>query len=71
MPHHVHVQLPDGPHVCADYREPVIPAMRRYLVMTAMKKEPARETDVTEIRVWWAGHAQQSELCRLGRCHHD
>ena len=77
---HVVVKLPDdGPLVYADYREPVVPAMQRYLKATAVEHEPPRPEDVRAITSWYAANWQRSDGCRRAQglnpevltCGHD
>lgn len=66
--HHVHTRLPSGQLVCADYREHIVPAMRRTNdLMVVQHKEP-RPSDLAAILAWYAENAIMSENCRLGLC---
>lgn len=70
--HHVHILFPCGLRVVADYREPVVRAMRRYHREVSMDhKWPPRLDDVEKILAWYADNAAQSELCYYHQCNHD
>ena len=69
--HHVYSKLPDGIHVCADYREKVVPAMRRYNNDVVVMHRDPRPADVAAIRQWWEAHAIMSTNCKRGVCDHE
>ena len=72
MPHHVHLLFPCGLRVAADWREPVVKPMRRYLREVAMDgKWPPRKTDVDAILAWYEMNREQSRLCYQRKCGHD
>lgn len=63
MPLHVVVKLPDGRFAYADYREPVVPAMQRYLKATAIERTVPKPKDVAAIGAWLDRHVAQSAAC--------
>lgn len=77
MPLHVVVKLPDGRFAYADYREPVVPAMQRYLKATAIDHTAPRPGDMAAISAWFEANAAQSAACedfcrmRALTCGHD
>lgn len=77
MPLHIVVKLPDGRHVWADYRDPIVPAMRRYLQAVCVTHTDPRARDVADIGAWLETHATQSAACedycysRTRTCGHD
>ncbi len=77
MPLHVVVRLPDGREATADYRDPIAPAMRRYLRATSVDHKPPDPRDVAAVSAWLDRHAAQSSACdefirlRTLTCGHD
>ena len=68
--HHIWCHLPNGPVVVADYREPVIRAMRRTNDLMVVWRKPPRPSDVAAILAWYQDHAVQSANCQAGSCGH-
>jgi len=66
--HHVHTRLPSGQLVCADYRERIVPAMRRVNEMMVVQHKDPRPSDLQAIMAWYAENAVMSENCRRGVC---
>jgi hypothetical protein len=67
--HHVWVKLPDGTRSCADYREPIVKAMRAYNRRVSTKKDPDPR-DVAAIRDWHEAWSEQVAQCITGSCGH-
>jgi hypothetical protein len=69
--HHVVVHIPGHPAVWADYREPVVPAMRRWNRLVVSEHKPPRPSDVQAILSWYAENAVMSANCQRGVCAHE
>lgn len=68
--HHIWCHLPDGPVVVADYREPVVPVMRRVNYRVVVDREDPRPSDVAAIMTWYERNAVGSANCQAGVCGH-
>lgn len=76
MPHHVVIHLPDDRIACADYREPVVRAMRK--INEALSRGRMPDAVLYEpVAAWLDGHREQSAVCHAGLspaalpCGHD
>ena len=66
---HWSIQLPGGPKVTADYREPITTVMQR--VASAWSNgEDAELSDLEQIMKWQADNRQQIQACQEDRCDH-
>jgi hypothetical protein len=54
----------DGELITVDFRDPIVPAVRR------VQAGEARPGDTADILDWWATHAIASANCRRGACNH-
>jgi hypothetical protein len=61
---HIRCQLPGGPEVVADFREPIASVLAR----AWPEPEPS---DAEAIMSWYERNREQSEACRLGVCGDD
>ena len=76
MPWHVAVRLPDGREAVADYRDPVVPAMRKInqALSRCLRPDPGL---YGPIAAWLDTHREQSAVCHAGLspaglpCGHD
>lgn len=68
--HHIWCRLPGGPVVVADYREPVITAMRRVNKRVVVDHEDPRPSDLARIMAFYREHAVMIENCKAGTCGH-
>lgn len=68
--HHIWCHLPGGPVVVADYREPVITAMRRVNKRVVVDREDPKPSDVEAIMAFYQRNAVMVENCRAGVCDH-
>jgi hypothetical protein len=62
--YHVRYQMPGGPVVVADFREPIAQVLARAW------PEPEL-SDAEAILSWYEKNREQSEACRLGVCGDD
>ena len=76
MPLHVVIRLPDDRIACADYREPVVKAMRKINSALGQGREPDWADYIT-VAEWLDEYAEQSAVCHAGLspsglpCGHD
>lgn len=72
MPHHVSVRVPDGRDACADWRDPIVKAMRRINKALSEFREPPADA-LAEVTRWLDANSERSAACIAAgySCTHD
>jgi hypothetical protein len=67
---HLRIEIPGGPVVIADYREPITATISR-AAGALMEGETPEPSDVATIMSWYQANEPMVGRCREGTCEHN